>query len=693
MRKEALPGIVQIESEAIALRRHQRVDPALEGPLWLRTLDAVLGTRSFGGTINTSPDKSKAQFVGREATIQGGRPARLRLNSHWPKTISVLNPTPQLEKGEPHGAATLLRAANNAQSQLRISWAVFLPISEAADIVIPVGATDFGQFHLLLHGYFFLDSGRRHIEALTAQATDVEPSDAAGLRRAWNVELRDSVVLPLVPAVLRSALDSKIVTSAGLAELVAAVANSPWFHSNRKAICKESALARVLEAPSGIIWRLVPSGTTLRPLPKTVADAPGRIGELFADMPSWAQTRKLLLCIDKSASLTAEPMRWTADDLGSLFSVLKIKDFGYSASRVLFELFQNADDAYSQQAASLENVCFRVEVASDGVGGFRVIHWGRPINHLGSDSNEGRRLGHDRDLLNMLLMNFSEKRPGEDLTGKFGLGFKSVHVLSDSVGIASGFIALRTLGGFVPMSWPTGIDEAEARKQAEGRKATVIDVPFSADTAGDGEEAVQAFRASMTWMPAFARSIRRIEIVDNDPVSIDCANFRLLEESAIHVVTISGTRRQRALRFDLTGRYSLLLRIESAGPGAFPDDLRRLWNLAPLEEDLRSGWLINGPFAVDPGRGRLAGSIEDRQDLFRKLGRTLGERLVKLHDLAAGDWNSFAVALDLDASEHVAMALFWSRSLTSSVPTAMMISLGTFILMATAMDTSPPNAR
>jgi hypothetical protein len=114
----------------------------------------------------------------------------------------------------------------------------------------------------------------------------------------------------------------------------------------------------------------------------------------------------------------------------------KIRDFGYSARRVLFELFQNADDAYRQQDATTKDACFRVEISSEGSGGFRVIHWGRPINHLGPDAKDGRRLGHDRDLLNMLLMNFSEKRPGEDLTGKFGLGFKSVHVLSDSVGIA-----------------------------------------------------------------------------------------------------------------------------------------------------------------------------------------------------------------------------------------------------------------
>lgn len=89
-------------------------------------------------------------------------------------------------------------------------------------------------------------------------------------------------MLPLLPALLRDALNSKMVTSAELAQLVAAVAGSGWFQRYRGAICKESALVRVLEAPSGNIWRLVPSGSTLRPLPKSVADAVGRIEDLFA---------------------------------------------------------------------------------------------------------------------------------------------------------------------------------------------------------------------------------------------------------------------------------------------------------------------------------------------------------------------------------------------------------------------------
>ena len=132
-------------------------------------------------------------------------------------------------------------------------------------------------------------------------------------------------------------------------------------------------------------------------------------------------------------------------------------------------------------------------------------------------------------------------------------------------------------------------------------------------------------------------------------------------ENDIAVVSISGAHHERALRFDLGDGFIWLLRIEAAGPSRFPADLRRLWNLAPLEEDLRSGWLLNGPFAVDPGRGRIAGGIADRQQLFASLGRALGERLLRLFDLCQSDWLAFSQALDLDAPENPARTIFWTR--------------------------------
>ena len=340
----------------------------------------------------------------------------------------------------------------------------------------------------------------------------------------------------------------------------------------------------------------------------------------------------------------------------------KIQEFGYSANRVLFELFQNADDAYTQMDDTDSNGCLRIETFSEDTDGVRIIHWGRPINHLGLEKERGRRCGYHKDLLNMLLMNLSEKRGEENLTGKFGLGFKSVHILSENVGIASGFnISLRTCGGFVLSEWSEGIDLVQARTRLAGRKATIIDIPFSALTKEDGEEAVNAFRTSAAWVSAFSQAIRIIEIADEDPVKIECSTAPLLGESKIKVVRISGPYSAQCLRFDLLDGYSLLLMFDVNGPCSFPKELMRLWNLTPLEEDLPSGWLLNGPFNVDPGRTRLAGLVEGRHTKFRELGVSLGNQLIELYLLTESDWPNFANDLNLDASENDAKTLFWTQ--------------------------------
>lgn len=343
----------------------------------------------------------------------------------------------------------------------------------------------------------------------------------------------------------------------------------------------------------------------------------------------------------------------------------RIKDLGYSAERVLFELFQNADDACRQLDGSHPDgsgeECFRVEVRSMAHGGFRIIHWGRRINDLGLDPDEGRRLGRDRDLLNMLVMDFSEKPLDKNLTGKFGLGFKSVHIVSDAVGIASGFIALRTFGGFLPTPWSEGIDEAERyRRHLDDYRATIIDVPFNEHTVQDGQGALQVFRSAMTWLPVFARRIRRIE-GSLESVRCEMRSLPTCTEGEIDAVTISTMRvpTDQALRFNLGDGFSLLLRMGSEGPVAFSTDLKRLWNVAPLEEDCASDWLLNGPFLVDPGRGRLAGTIDARRKIFQRIGRRLGDRLLRLHAVAAADWCRFAETLQLGAAQQYAEPRFW----------------------------------
>ena len=339
----------------------------------------------------------------------------------------------------------------------------------------------------------------------------------------------------------------------------------------------------------------------------------------------------------------------------------RIRDQGYCARRVLFELFQNADDAYVQRESGSESACFRVDFGSSDDDRLRIVHWGRPINHLGSNVEAGRRCGYDRDLLNMLVMSFSDKRPEERLNGKFGLGFKCVHLLSDNVGIASGFIALRVAGGILPREWPDGLRLAEECSSSDRGRATVIDIPYTTEKmAEDGGRAEQMFRDAMTWLLAFARRIRRIEVLGSAQRTIDCKMSSFSGDGSIDIVAIQDVRQpQRALRLDLGNDYSLLLKIGAEGPECFELSVGPVWNLTPLEEDLRSGWLLNGPFPVDPGRGRLAGSIEDRRGRFADLGLALGERLLELYDLVDRDWEALANALVLSAAGSDAQGRFW----------------------------------
>ncbi|MCY4400173.1 MAG: hypothetical protein OXE96_12675 [Gemmatimonadetes bacterium] len=336
----------------------------------------------------------------------------------------------------------------------------------------------------------------------------------------------------------------------------------------------------------------------------------------------------------------------------------KIEEYGYSADRIVFELLQNADDAYHQLHDRSDVPCFVLRVRLSKRRGFQAIHWGRAINDLGNNPDEGRRRGYGRDLHNMLLMNFSEKRRSDGVTGQFGLGFKTVHMLSDSVGIASRLLAVRTQGGLIPRPWPQGANASD-RERRDGQQATIIDVPFVEGRRQMGREAVKTFREAMVWLPLFARQIRRIEFDDSKLTTVERRDGEKIADGA-RVVTVLGDSTERLLKFDVRDGYSLVLRLDRDGPVGFPSALPRLWNLAPLQESISAGCLLNGPFPLDPGRGRLAGTTDRQRAIMEKRGDAYGDCLRSLYDAAMADWDAFCKALDLRGG-HEGQHEFWSR--------------------------------
>ena len=338
-----------------------------------------------------------------------------------------------------------------------------------------------------------------------------------------------------------------------------------------------------------------------------------------------------------------------------------MRRFGYRDDSVLLELAQNADDALSQASEIVDAplppaarrlvVCIHVQ---DGVTTIDVRHHGRPINDTGGTAfPAGRDRQWDQDLYFMMLLNLSGK-PGEipgqtttaATTGRFGLGFKSVHLVSATPSVVSGFIAFSIAGGLLPFEQPPVPDDPDLLP-ADGHRATRVRLPLRKDT--DERELVarifRRFGHTRALMPVFARQLREV-VVDGGPFAgssvfdpqplAAAAGWSL----ASTTVEIFGQGQWRILRFRPadavvdagTGTAALAVGLKDVKPASFPADLPFLWNVTPTSEGWGCGYAVNGPFKLDPGRTHV--SLDDAVtcSVADLLGKALGVGLVELHD-------------------------------------------------------------
>lgn len=326
----------------------------------------------------------------------------------------------------------------------------------------------------------------------------------------------------------------------------------------------------------------------------------------------------------------------------------RVEEFGYDPARVVLELFQNADDATLQLDLPAGPRSFRLRSQPDG---FDAVHWGRPINHRGPDREAGERNNYHRDLQNMLLMHVSGKLGGTRTTGKYGLGFKSVHALSSEIAVASDLLAARIVGGMLPDAWVEGPAAVEECRR-ERFPATLVRVPFDPDRVADGTGAVERFAACAPYLPLFAKAIRRVEVEDGIMSRVyERQPDRLVAGlEGIRLALVEGSCPFAALLLDLGGGYTLALKRGETGPVPF-GYAPRLWWTAPLDAAVGAGWMLDGPFPLSPNRTTLASGADDQAKLFARLGDALGWRLVTLHRAASEDWPGLAAALGLDPVE------------------------------------------
>lgn len=339
----------------------------------------------------------------------------------------------------------------------------------------------------------------------------------------------------------------------------------------------------------------------------------------------------------------------------------KIKDYQYTEDRILFELFQNADDA----VVELEEIRFNSNTElSQGhsnrfdihyqEGSLIVMHWGRPINYIGGSSFSGRERGFHQDLEKMLILSSSDKSGEKNITGKFGLGFKSVFLISEQPTIISGRIKVDILGGVYPQK-TSDIDELTSllRKESvsnEKTQGTLLKLPVSK---GNINKVLDSFEHNAALLPVFSRRIRKVNIFKNanQPKHYEW-NYDVLLENDAHRIEIGkihfadNNAPNSAMHFRIKNGGGLLIGYSSTGFKRLPIDIPAIWVVAPTKEIEGVGFAVNGTFEVDAGRTSLSKASQSNE--IQKIGLHLGECFEAMFmGIESQGWDSFKEHLGL----------------------------------------------
>lgn len=328
----------------------------------------------------------------------------------------------------------------------------------------------------------------------------------------------------------------------------------------------------------------------------------------------------------------------------------RIEQEQYRLDSIPFELFQNADDALVELSeSSTAPSLFVAEIDDEKM---RFGHWGRGINQTtGHDDSKDRQFR--RDLIKMLVLHGSDKQsaPDEPLTGKFGLGFKSVFLICAEPKILSERLAVRISGAMFPQRLD---DETRAilqdwlRSQVpEQLGGTVLQLDLIEDK--NAEAVAGRFLRLAHFLPLFSKRITEIRFPSQELSYRKQLRelHRTITWNAYHGEVHGQGHSTRVLKVE--GKGVTWLFGEKDSELAPLAQLPCIWITSPTLEAEDLGFAINGPFEPDPGRTRLttsaSGMAKNRQ-LLQEASRVLFDFLSwRSESLESGEKSRFLRSL------------------------------------------------
>ncbi len=346
----------------------------------------------------------------------------------------------------------------------------------------------------------------------------------------------------------------------------------------------------------------------------------------------------------------------------------RLRQYQYNEESIPFELFQNADDAVLERQQMLEGEEVPLHQRRFGlvIGNafLQFFHWGRPINRYKVGDVGDRSNGYDGDLEKMLLLGGSDKgmdQNGPAVTGRFGLGFKSVLLFTDRPEVVSGGLTFDIVGGLYPRRLlgedRQRLDSIFTDNGLDRAGGTLFHL--EASPSKDPSAVVERFNRLAPMLLVFSKVIKECLLVDTKGAK-HTVNWE--EQPVRGTLGVSQGNLEAAewggstmvLRCD---RGALLLRLGPNGFRALPADVPSVWVTAPTTHVENLGFAINAPFDVDVGRSQLAGDSRHNRELATLLGSQLAEPFRSLARQAMHDWDG--LRQDLGLSVNTTPYEFW----------------------------------
>lgn len=335
----------------------------------------------------------------------------------------------------------------------------------------------------------------------------------------------------------------------------------------------------------------------------------------------------------------------------------KIKRHGYRCQSIPFEIFQNADDAVVEwlemsQQQELENKRKQFIIVRNH-NKLLFIHGGRPINcfqHPDRPELKYKHRGFDRDLEKMLMFDVSDKQDG--VTGKFGLGFKSIYLACEQPNVLSKNLGFTVKGGLIP-------SQIEPSKKNELRQhlddniglidGTIIELDIEENI--NDINIIEKFKDLVEIMLVFSKEIKSCTFIEaNHSTKISWKPQSVLNLRQVEVEKHQNSELRTLLNFNTTSgiEANLLLCIaEENGRlrSLLPEDTPTFWVTAPTLEKLFLDFAINADFDITTGRESLVKSSERNHKLAKKIGQNIGNTLCNLFNVSHGNWKALSESL------------------------------------------------